>query len=88
MWSQMAVVSCPNPLSIYDSPITLCSVRSQHSIWSDIGINEPFWVAFKHTTGFLIGGDDDDGKGRIIHSYNDKYSKQHPDAHPTNNPLT
>lgn len=48
-------------------------MRSHTSEWSGIGIHDPLWVAFKHTTGFLIGGLDDNGDGRTTHTYNDGY---------------
>ena len=51
-------------------------MRSNLSDWSNVGIDDALWVAFKHTTGFLIGGDDEDGAGRTVHSYNDGYSEQ------------
>ncbi|KAJ4356781.1 uncharacterized protein N0V89_004817 [Didymosphaeria variabile] len=43
-------------------------VWSNNSDWNDIGIREPSWVAYKHTTGFLIGGDDEDGEPKIVHN--------------------
>lgn len=51
------------------------SVRSEASVWANVGVQEPFWVTFKHDTGFMIGGINDDGEARVVHSYNDGYSE-------------
>ena len=50
-------------------------MRSSASDWSDISIQNPYWAAFKHTTGFFVGGEDDNGEAEIYHTWNDGYSK-------------
>lgn len=47
----------------------------QTCIWNDVGIRDPFWVAFKHTTGFFVGGEDEEGQPQVIHNWNDGYRK-------------
>ncbi|KAH7389282.1 hypothetical protein DE146DRAFT_791327 [Phaeosphaeria sp. MPI-PUGE-AT-0046c] len=42
-------------------------VRSTASVWGNLKMDNPYWVAFKHDTGFMIRGDD----GRVVHSWND-----------------
>ncbi|KAL6702424.1 hypothetical protein ACN47E_001875 [Coniothyrium glycines] len=49
------------------------SVRSKLSPWSEIGICDPEWMAFKHENGFFIGGQNEDGDGRVVHSWNNSY---------------
>ncbi|KAJ4290523.1 hypothetical protein N0V90_010740 [Kalmusia sp. IMI 367209] len=49
-------------------------VRSNKSDWSDISIQDPHWVAFKHNTGFLVGGWEQDAARKIYHSWNDGYN--------------
>lgn len=46
-------------------------MRSKASSWDDLKISTPHWVAFKHDTGILIGGDDDEGGGRVVHTWNE-----------------
>jgi hypothetical protein len=51
------------------------SIRCNSSIWENLSIYNAHWVAFKHDTGFFIGGEEDDGDGRVVNSWNDGYSK-------------
>jgi hypothetical protein len=48
------------------------SVRSRNS-GSDLKnmIGRWDWVAFKHNTGFLIGGERPDGEGVVVHTWDD-----------------
>ncbi|KAF2026374.1 hypothetical protein EK21DRAFT_92504 [Setomelanomma holmii] len=46
-------------------------VRSKASEWKTIGIEDPYWVAFKHDTGVFMGGCNDDGEGKLSHTWND-----------------
>ncbi|KAF2123717.1 hypothetical protein P153DRAFT_391319 [Dothidotthia symphoricarpi CBS 119687] len=48
-------------------------VRSQLSDWADLGIHDAHWVAFKHDTGFLIGGEDEDGEVKVVHTWNNDF---------------
>ncbi|KAH7064197.1 hypothetical protein BKA63DRAFT_497031 [Paraphoma chrysanthemicola] len=57
------------------------SVRSNASDWSTFGINEPYWVAFKHDTGVFMGGCDEDGDARVTHTWNDGYIVESRDAY-------
>jgi hypothetical protein len=45
-------------------------VRTNTCTWSEIGIPEPAWVAFKHANGFFIGGGDQDGSPQVVHNWN------------------
>ncbi|KAH7072586.1 hypothetical protein FB567DRAFT_597970 [Paraphoma chrysanthemicola] len=49
-------------------------VRSNASDWSTFGVNEPYWVAFKHDTGVFMGGCDEDGDAKMTHTWNDGYT--------------
>lgn len=43
--------------------------------WSDVGIRHPHWIAFKHTTGFLVGGEDEEGESQIVNFSDNDHSE-------------
>ncbi|KAF2118610.1 hypothetical protein BDV96DRAFT_597413 [Lophiotrema nucula] len=51
-------------------------VRSNSSVWKELDILNPTWVAFKHNTGFVICGEDVDDSQRttIVHTWNDNFN--------------
>jgi hypothetical protein len=47
------------------------SVQSPTGDWAGLRIYDALWVAYKHSTGILVGDIDDDGDGRVTYTYND-----------------
>ncbi|KAF2438395.1 hypothetical protein P171DRAFT_526079 [Karstenula rhodostoma CBS 690.94] len=45
----------------------------QTCVWDEVGIRNPVWMAFMHTTGFFVGGKDEEGQPQVIHNWNDGY---------------
>ena len=82
MWCTLEIViNTTNPTSRPKLTWVHISVRSNSSDWDNLKIYDAYWVAFKHDTGFLIGGEDNDGGGRVVHSWNDGHSQSEWRAH-------
>jgi hypothetical protein len=51
------------------------SIRLDKGDFGFYKIESPYWVAFKHDTGLLIGGVNEDGESEVTHSWIEGYRK-------------
>jgi hypothetical protein len=55
--------------------VNAVSVRLDNGDWAYYEIESPYWVAFKHDTGLLIGGVNADGESQVTHTSIQGYCK-------------
>jgi hypothetical protein len=75
MWHAVEIVTCI-VVAEPEYRANAISVRPDNGDWAKFEIESPYWVAFKHDTGVLIGGVNADGKSQVTHTFIPGYCKR------------